>query len=124
MRAQGVCAVALRQSIAVTSGSVLASAASSAVPHTRYIAHGGRLMEFEKQEEVFHADRLKSLIKSAQRSLEIAQLQVAGKKVYAKAPRIYPRHRAAVSVQQLLDALHDGRSPNSPKLWRRRKTRS
>ena len=89
-------------------------------PCIRYIAHGGRLMEFEKQEEVFHADRLKSLIKSAQQSLESAQLLVKGEDVDGKPPGVYPPRRPAVTVQQLLDALEDGNTPNSPELWKPR----
>ena len=77
-------------------------------------------MEFEKQEEVFHADRLKSLIKSAQQSLESAQLLVKGEVVDGKPPGVYPPRRPAVTVQQLLDALEEGNTPNSPELWKPR----
>lgn len=84
----------------------------------RYVAHGGRLMEFEKEEEVFKPDRLHALVTTARHDIQEARPRAAGKLVAAGEARMYQASAPAVTVTQLLDALRDGQSPNSPELAR------
>ena len=84
----------------------------------RYVAHGGRLMEFEKEEEVFDADRLRALVASARTGIVAASHRTGGKTVAAGEARMYQPSAPAVTVTQLLDALRAGQSPNSPELQR------